>query len=217
MIAIDGACRGNGQADCLSVGAAYAVNTDKVFFKVEYRSTNQRGELYALLDGLTIGEASDDPLVYIVTDSEYILNTINKEWYKNWENKGWVTADNNPVKNRDLWEQIVVLIRRLEGNGKELMIYHVKGHVLSLGKATARKILETAGYPALHRAASLKYDEVRANPNKCAIIDEAMKTFERINGFAPPVDIFREMIICNTVADVAAGYYIDFIKADYAG
>ena len=43
--------------------------------------------------------------VDITTDSEYLKNGITT-WIKGWRARGWMTKENTPVKNQDLWEEL---------------------------------------------------------------------------------------------------------------
>ena len=128
IIAIDGACRKPGTPECFSIGAYIA--KDKSSNKIygydavcESQSTGQRGEILALIQALERCINSDEELIYIVSDSEYVVNCINKEWYKNWENKGWITAEGEEVKNKDLWEIVSNMLSVLED--KEIVVYHI--------------------------------------------------------------------------------------------
>ncbi|RDD63538.1 ribonuclease HI [Ferruginivarius sediminum] len=69
----------------------------------EAETTNNRMELMAAIRAL---EALKRPAtVRIVTDSNYLRQGIT-QWIHNWRRKGWKTADNKPVKNRDLWQRL---------------------------------------------------------------------------------------------------------------
>ena len=48
---------------------------------------------------------------------------ITKNWLKNWLKNGWKTAAKKPVKNQDLWRQLVPLIEKHTVN-----FHWVKGH-----------------------------------------------------------------------------------------
>jgi ribonuclease HI len=66
-------------------------------------TTNNRMELSAAIEAL---ESLKRPArVRIHTDSEYLRKGIN-EWLAAWKRRGWRTADNKPVKNRELWERL---------------------------------------------------------------------------------------------------------------
>ena len=117
-IAIDGACRRNGSPDCVSAGACFilieeAIEQSFISTSYETESTSQRGELCGLLLALenTVNNPTD---TVIVTDSEYIFNTITKEWVARWRSTGWLTAEGTPVKNQDLWDQIWLLYTQVK-------------------------------------------------------------------------------------------------------
>jgi ribonuclease HI len=60
-------------------------------------------ELTAAIQGL---RALRQPCeVELVTDSEYMKNGITK-WIPNWRRRNWMTTENKPVVNRDLWEDL---------------------------------------------------------------------------------------------------------------
>jgi ribonuclease HI len=77
-------------------------------------TTNNRMELMAILSALeniaTIETTNTKVLIY--TDSAYIANCFNQNWYSNWISNGWRTADRQSVKNQDLWKRIIALYIR---------------------------------------------------------------------------------------------------------
>ncbi len=73
-------------------------------------TTNNRMELTAAVRAL---EALSEPTdVTIVTDSEYLKKAFTDGWLKKWQRNGWQTAARQPVKNRDLWEELLRLEQR---------------------------------------------------------------------------------------------------------
>lgn len=74
-----------------------------------YDTTNQRMELMALVEALKYAASIRRPheKVIIYSDSAYIINCYQQDWYINWENNGWLNANKKPVANQDLWRQIV--------------------------------------------------------------------------------------------------------------
>jgi ribonuclease HI len=70
-------------------------------------STNNRMELTAAIEALA--RLPENSVVTLVTDSEYVRNAFTQGWLKNWQARGWKTADKKPVKNQDLWQQLVTL------------------------------------------------------------------------------------------------------------
>lgn len=83
-------------------------------------TTNNRMELTAAIEAL---RALTKPCrVTIYTDSEYVRNAIVLGWLNNWIKKGWRNSG-GPVKNRDLWEQLLEQINR-----HQIDWHWVRGH-----------------------------------------------------------------------------------------
>lgn len=102
-IATDGACKGNpgrgGWGVLLRAGT-----TEKELSGGEAHTTNNRMELMAAIQGL---KALNKPCrVKLSTDSRYVMDGLTK-WIKGWQRNGWKTADKKPVKNSDLWIELL--------------------------------------------------------------------------------------------------------------
>ncbi len=102
-IATDGACKGNpgpgGWGVVLRKGSS-----EKELSGGEALTTNNRMELLAAIRGL---EALTRPChVTLATDSQYVRNGITK-WIHGWQKNGWRTADRKPVKNSELWLELL--------------------------------------------------------------------------------------------------------------
>ncbi len=72
-------------------------------------TTNNRMELTAALRGLQ--QLKEPHNITLITDSTYVKNGITT-WIHGWQRRGWLTADKQPVKNRDLWEGLAKEIKR---------------------------------------------------------------------------------------------------------
>ncbi|MBC7493227.1 MAG: ribonuclease HI, partial [Novosphingobium sp.] len=48
--------------------------------------------------------------VKLHTDSRYVIDGITK-WVFGWQKNGWRTADRKPVKNEDLWRELVLITK----------------------------------------------------------------------------------------------------------
>ncbi len=118
-MATDGACKGNpgpgGWGVLLRMGTH-----EKCLSGGEPETTNNRMEMMAAIRGF---EALKRPCaVILTTDSVYLRDGMTK-WVKGWIRNGWRTSDKKPVKNMDLWQQLleVSAIHRIEWRW-------VKGH-----------------------------------------------------------------------------------------
>ena len=213
IISIDGASRKNGTPDCISTGGVFIrprgdEHGFEKYVTSEIGSTNQRGELLALIKGLEIGLQLAPETTYLVTDSEYIFNCLTKEWYKSWASKGWITAAGEPVKNQDLWHKAASLYEGFHDCNLEIVVYHIKGHVIPFGKVTALNLINfDPSCETLYREVDKKLKSLRVTKRES--IDNALKLFQTNNGFVPPYDVFEEMIVCNITADLIATHYIE--------
>lgn len=220
VISIDGACRRNGKPDCVSSGGVFIqyFNNFGHFERCgvgacyEKASTNQRGELHALLVALNYiaqeTDAQDD--IQIVTDSEYLFNAMTKTWFVGWASRGWLTASMEPVKNADLWMNVSNLYQTLLG--RDINYYHIKGHCISFGRVTADRLLnlDCTGNLLLQEIYK-KFDE--SVVTKQSLFSAAQKLSARNNGFPLPEDVFRNFVVANTVADAVATKEVDAADA----
>jgi ribonuclease HI len=99
----DGACKGNpgpgGWGAVIRSGSH-----EKELSGGEPLTTNNRMELLAAIRGL---EALKRPCeVTLYTDSIYVRDGISK-WIHSWQKNGWRTADRKPVKNAELWQELI--------------------------------------------------------------------------------------------------------------
>ena len=102
-------------------------------------STNNRMEISAGLYGLkevlkniengTFGSK----IISLTSDSTYFCDAINKRWLDKWSQNNWMTsgfrgAPPQAVKNKDLWEQVIGIIGKLQSMGVVLTVTHILGH-----------------------------------------------------------------------------------------
>jgi ribonuclease HI len=106
----DGACSGNPGPGGWGAVLRWRGH-EKELSGGEAQTTNNRMELMAAIQVL---EALKRPSqVRLVTDSDYLRQGITK-WIHAWRRKGWKTAGNKPVKNKDLWERLSAAMERHE-------------------------------------------------------------------------------------------------------
>lgn len=125
VLACDGGCRGNGRPD--SIGGWGVVLQHKGAL-VELKGsaigvTSQQMEMTALLNGLRAIE-SKNLSVEVISDSAYVINCFNKQWYEKWEYNGWISHSKGSVKNIELWKEILVEFRKF----RHIKFTHVRGH-----------------------------------------------------------------------------------------
>ncbi|MBP3375687.1 MAG: ribonuclease HI [Clostridia bacterium] len=103
----DGACRNNpGRGGW---GAILVYNgIEKELSGGEALTTNNRMELSAVIAALSALTESCE--VKLTTDSQYVVNAIEKGWLDSWQRNGWKKSDKSPVQNVDLWEKLILLL-----------------------------------------------------------------------------------------------------------
>ena len=90
-------------------------------------TTNSRMEMYAILMALKYASKNKAKIVNIKSDSNFIVQAINKNWLQNWVRKGWKKSGNEPVANADIWKPIYKLYTELSGE-LEVNFIKVKAH-----------------------------------------------------------------------------------------
>lgn len=74
----------------------------------EESTTNNRMEMCAVLAALkNVYEKGKSKHIVIYTDSKYIQHAFVREWIMGWMQNGWITSVGTPVKNKDLWIEIL--------------------------------------------------------------------------------------------------------------
>ena len=102
-------------------------------------STNNRMEISAGLYGIRAAiKGIQDGLITnrtisLVSDSTYFCDAINKRWLDKWSQNNWMTSGfrgsaPQAVKNKDLWEEVLLVIQQVQSLGINLTISHVLGH-----------------------------------------------------------------------------------------
>ena len=115
----DGACKGNpgpgGWGVLLRMG-----RHEKEMSGSDPATTNNRMEMTAAIRALN---ALTEPCeVTLHTDSRYVIDGITK-WVHGWQKKGWVNASKQPVRNADLWHDLIAAAKR-----HKITWEWVKGH-----------------------------------------------------------------------------------------
>ncbi|KRN89984.1 ribonuclease H family protein [Ligilactobacillus ceti] len=105
----------------------------------EYGSTNNQMELTAVLQALKflIAQQYTQKAINLYSDSKYVIDAIQKNWLVNWQKRGWKKADNQPVANQELWQEISQCLAQF----KQLELVWVKGHAENKGNDLVDKLL----------------------------------------------------------------------------
>jgi ribonuclease HI len=132
----DGGCQGN---PGLGGWAAliYEGPKPEEISGTEKNTTNQRMELRAAIEGLR--HLKEPSRVRLYSDSAYLLNAMNEGWLARWEQNGWKTAKKKPVKNTDLWRELLELTRI-----HEVEWVKVKGHAGNPGNERCDALVQIA-------------------------------------------------------------------------
>jgi ribonuclease HI len=123
IIYTDGACRGNGKENTIGAfGIVFMYNEVQKEVKQAFRNTtNNIMELSAVIQALSM--LKEPCNVKVHSDSAYVINAINQKWINNWQKNGWKSSNKEPVKNRELWEKLIELIKY-----HKVEFIKVKGH-----------------------------------------------------------------------------------------
>ena len=119
----DGACRGNGRETSLGAfGIVLIFGGNRKEIKQAFlNTTNNIMELTAVVEALSM--LKEPCNVKVHSDSAYVINAINQKWIINWVRNGWRTANKEPVKNKELWQELIKLI-----DFHKIDFIKVKGH-----------------------------------------------------------------------------------------
>jgi ribonuclease HI len=115
----DGACSGNPGKGGYGAILKYDNKTMEIS-GCEVETTNNRMEMMAAIEALK--QLKKSCRIKIVTDSDYLIKGMT-QWIKGWIKKGWINSQKKPVKNRDLWENLLELSHR-----HQIEWEWVKGH-----------------------------------------------------------------------------------------
>jgi ribonuclease HI len=104
----DGACRGNpGPGGWAAILRYRGVERELTGYDPD--TTNNRMEMMAAIAGLEVLKRPCRVRLY--SDSQYLRDGITK-WINGWKRRSWRTADNQPVKNIDLWQRLDIAAAR---------------------------------------------------------------------------------------------------------
>ena len=121
----DGACSGNPGPGGWGAVLRYRSANGQVFEKElsggDASTTNNRMELTAFIEA--VGLLKEPCEIRYCSDSQYVINGLEKGWAKSWRARGWKKADKSPALNPDLWAKALELAER-----HRITYVWVKGH-----------------------------------------------------------------------------------------
>jgi len=146
---VDGSCPGNNSEKGTKGGWAVAIrytdsDTPEIILAQRFLSgqepdtTNNRMELTAVIECLKIIKYPIDIDIY--TDSQYVAEGTQRMLF--WSETGWRKTDGKPVKNQDLWQQIINLYTQL--NSCPINFIWTRGHANDIMNNRVDKLAQEA-------------------------------------------------------------------------
>lgn len=120
VIYTDGACSGNPGPGGWGSILMYKGNVKEISGALK-DTTNNVMELTAVIEALKILKFKCNVKLY--SDSAYVVNAFNQKWIYGWMKNGWKNSSKEPVKNKELWEELYGLTKT-----HNVEFIKVKGH-----------------------------------------------------------------------------------------
>ena len=116
----DGACSGNPGPGGWGAILMYQGNKKEISGGKK-NTTNNEMELTAVIEALKMLKFPCQVDLY--SDSAYVVNAFLQNWIGNWVKNNWKTSGKEPVKNKELWQELYELTKVHKVN-----FIKVKGH-----------------------------------------------------------------------------------------
>ena len=120
IIYTDGACSGNPGPGGWAAILMYKDKQKEISGGMK-NTTNNVMELTAVIEVLKMLKYACEVDLY--SDSAYVVNAFLQGWIYNWVKKGWKTSGKEPVKNKEIWQELYDLTKIHKVN-----FIKVKGH-----------------------------------------------------------------------------------------
>ena len=120
IIYTDGACSGNPGPGGWGAILMYKENKKEISGGKK-ETTNNIMEITAVIEALKCLKTKCEVQVY--SDSAYTVNAFNQGWIHNWIKNGWKSSNKEPVKNKELWQELYDLTKK-----HKVEFIKVKGH-----------------------------------------------------------------------------------------
>jgi len=99
--------------------------------------TNQSAELMAVKKGLDLIDDSYNSILYLYTDSKYVIN-IFTNWIKKWELQSWKKMNGDDIENIDI---ILAIFYKIKSCKFKVIFKHVRAHQTPPDKNSDKYIL----------------------------------------------------------------------------
>ncbi len=116
----DGACSGNPGPGGWGAILMYKDNKKEISGGKK-DTTNNVMELTAVIEALKLLKFPCKVNLY--SDSAYVVNAFLQNWIFNWQKNNWKTSDKKEVKNKELWQELIILTHT-----HDVTFIKVKGH-----------------------------------------------------------------------------------------
>ncbi len=132
----DGGCSGNQEENNIGGWGSILVygKAEKELSGGAVNTTNNIMELTAMIAGLKAIKNKDLP-VCVFSDSAYIINCFQQQWYKKWQKNNWLTSKKTAVENKSLWQELIALSEM----HPTIYFFKVKGHLDPKDETTIKK------------------------------------------------------------------------------
>ena len=108
IIYTDGACSGNPGPGGWGSILMYKENKKEISGG-KPDTTNNVMELTAVIEGLKLLKFPCKVKLY--SDSAYVVNAFEQKWIYGWLKNGWKNSNKEPVKNKELWQELYDLTK----------------------------------------------------------------------------------------------------------
>ena len=129
QIYTDGACSRNPGPGGYAFVILVPGMEDIRFSGYKGKSTNNEMELYAIVRAINYLknniEVKESDSVKLFSDSAYCVNPLNQGWLLSWAKFGWVSKQGAEIKNKQLWQNLYMLLGTLKC---KISFVKVKGH-----------------------------------------------------------------------------------------
>ena len=157
MIYTDGACSPNPGP------GGYGVILDRAGMRREFsggfrKTTNNRMEMIAAIEGIKALPEGEQPEVTILSDSRYLVDMFNGGYARQWRANSWQLASRKRAVNTDLWSALLDLV-----GDRPIRFEWVRGHsehpenercdALAVAARQGEALPPDEGYEAACRAA----------------------------------------------------------------